>query len=186
MAKPDQSNSAATDLLIADLEHFGESMWRNEEVGEKRFNFFVTFVTAVIGGLVALHTSQRKPDEATLTSITSGALVGLLVFGILTYLRMLHRNRVTDQYQRTLKYIRERLLALNPSLTEYKVPQPLHAGKWKWLRGGLAETVGAMDAVLLGALLRTSNVLDAGWVVAISFFSLLVFWGLAAPRKGVS
>ena len=26
-------------LLIEDLKHFGESFWRNEEVGEKRFNF---------------------------------------------------------------------------------------------------------------------------------------------------
>jgi hypothetical protein len=43
----------AKDLLIADLQQFGESLWRNEEVGEKRFEFFVAD-DAVGAGLVAL------------------------------------------------------------------------------------------------------------------------------------
>ncbi len=180
---PETSNP--TNLLVADLEHFGESLWRNEEVGEKRFNFFLTLVTAVIAGLVALHTEGKDMlDVNTLRDITNGALVGLLVLGLLTFLRMLHRNRVTDQYQRTLKHIREKLLAINP-LEGYGVPQPLGAGKWKWVRGGLAETVGAMDAVLLCALLIINSV-HFVWAGAVSLLVLIVSWVLAAPRKGVS
>lgn len=41
-------------LLMAEYEHFSESFWRNEEVGEKRINFFVTLTTAIIAGIVAL------------------------------------------------------------------------------------------------------------------------------------
>lgn len=184
MAKPDDDvPQGSADLLIADLEHFGESLWRNEEVGEKRFNFFITLVTAVIAGLVAFHTSDAQLDPPTMKAVTNGALIALLVLGLLTYMRMLQRNRVTDQYQRTLKYIRQKLADLN-HLPEYKVPQPLDTGIRKWFRGGLAETVGAIDSVLLCTLLiiNAVNVWLAG---AVGLLSLAIFWGLAAPRKGV-
>ena len=139
-----------------------------------------------MAGLVALHTAEKGAlDDAALADVTNGALAGLLVLGLLTYLRMLHRNRVADQYQRTLKHIRDKLLAINPAVAGYSVPQPLDNGKWKWFRGGLAETVGAMDAVLLFALLiiNSVSVVLAG---AISLLVIMISWGLAAPRKGVS
>ena len=185
MEQPGPSNPM--DFLIADLKHFGESLWRSEEIGEKRFNFFLTLVTAIIAGLVALHTNKEKlvVEVAMLGYVTSSGFGGLLIFGLLTYLRMLHRNRITDQYQRTLKHIRCQLLALHPSLKGYEVPQPINAGTWKWFRGGLAETIGAIDAILLGILL----ILNSVYVVWASMASLLLFiilWGLAAHRKGVS
>ena len=173
------------DLFIADLEHFGQSLWRNEEIGEKRFNFFLTLVTAVVAGLATLQASERKLPPNALTAITNGALAGLLLLGVLTYLRLLHRNRVTDQYQRTLKHIRGKLLDLNQPSTGYDVPQPLDARRWKWFRGGLAETVGAIEAVLLCALL-VFNSIGLCWAGAISLLILIVAWVLAAPRTGVS
>lgn len=45
----------AKDLLLADLEYIRASFWKNEDIGEKRFGFFVTVVTAVVAGLVALY-----------------------------------------------------------------------------------------------------------------------------------
>ncbi len=185
MLKPGSSHDRATDFLIADLNHFGESLWRNEDVGEKRFNFLITWVTAVIAGIVALHTHGEKIGKFTLLSITNGALAGIFILGLLTYMRMLQRNRVTDQYQRTLKYIRNQLLILNPSLTEYSVPQPLRAGGWKWFRGGLAETVGAIDAVLLYVLLIL-NGLNVWLANTVSLLLFAVLWTFASPRKGIS
>jgi len=178
------SSDDLTKFLIADFDHFGQSLWRNEEIGEKRFNFFLTLLTAVIAGLVALHTATGALEASTLVNVTNGALVGLLILGVLTYLRLLQRNRVTDQYQRTLKYIRGKLLELNQPSLEYTAPQPLRAGIWKWFRGGLAETVGAMEAVLLCALLiiNSANIILAG---VVSTALLIVFWALAAPRRGV-
>jgi hypothetical protein len=175
-----------TDFLIADLEQFGEALWRNEERGEKRMNFFLTLVTAVIAGLVVLHTEGKGPlNDCTLRYIRNGAFVGLIVFGLMTYLRMLHRNRVTDQYKSTLDHIRDMLLAINPPLEGYRVPQPLSAGKWKRFRGGLAETVGALNAVLLCALLIINSV-SVVLAVAIGLFVLIILWKLAAYRKGIS
>jgi len=183
---PPQEPANPTALLIADLEHFGESLFRNEEVGEKRLNFFLTLLTAAIGGLVTLHSGKDNPlGHAALMQITEAVLFGLLLLGFMTYLRLLHRNRVTDQYQRTLKHIREQLLALSPSLVEYRVPAKGDGAAWKWFRGGLAETAGAMNAGLLCALLII-NAVPAVCAVAASLLMLALFWALAAPRKGVS
>ena len=38
-------------LLLAEYELFSTSFWKNEEVGEKRVNFFITLTTAIIAGI---------------------------------------------------------------------------------------------------------------------------------------
>lgn len=201
-----------TSLLLEDLRQFAESLWRNEEIGEKRFNFFLTFLTAVVAGLVALHTAKDAAglSEGMRRDITNVALAGLFLLGIMTYLRMLRRNRVSDQYQRTLKYIREQLRAQDPSLEKYKVPVKLidrspkkkgddevesaaeaEAKKgfiyWtvKWLKGGLAETVGALNAFLLFGLL-VINCVQPVVAAIIGGCVLVVLWVVAIQRKGVN
>ncbi|UCF04548.1 MAG: hypothetical protein JSV33_11515 [bacterium] len=173
------------DLLLADLSHFGESLWRNEEVGEKRFNFFLTLLTAVVAGLVALHTQGKDSlTDKMLKDVTNVAIAGLFLLGILTYLRTLRRNRVSDQFQRTLKHIRETLRVPDQAIEGYQTPQPLNEGRWGWFRGGLAETTGAMNALLLFGLL-VINCVPVVLAGIISACVLLVLWSIAAPRKGV-
>ena len=53
-SEKNEKNTALKDLFLADLDRLEESIWRNEEIGEKRFSFFVTLASAVAGGLVAL------------------------------------------------------------------------------------------------------------------------------------
>jgi hypothetical protein len=138
------------DLLIEDLKHFGESLWRNDDIGEKRFNFFLTLVTAVIAGLITLHTGEGDlaglgPLEKYVPNgggpdglkalITRAALWALFGVGLLTYIRLLLRNRVTDEYHRTLAYIRKRLVLLNPTrlFEKYDVPQKVDSSSIDWL-----------------------------------------------------
>jgi len=67
------------DLYLADLERLQEAIWRNEEIGEKRFDFFTTFATAVGGGLEALWTSDRIASAAARAALSqSPAVVSLL------------------------------------------------------------------------------------------------------------
>ncbi len=117
------------DLLIADLQHFGESRWRNEEVGEKRFEFFVTLVTAVSAGLVALASTDGKIFQilnTTLPELAGQASLALLIFGLLTYFRMLHRDWVTTEFNDTTDRIRNLYIELYkdacPALENYVVP----------------------------------------------------------------
>src|SRR5262249_43231618 len=103
----------ADKLLLAEYKHFSESIWKNEETGERRLNFFITLVTAVIAGLVALWTKKGTGDlalsERDILRITIPALIGLLLFGIVTFLRMLQRDRVTSEYKGIVDYIRGQL-----------------------------------------------------------------------------
>ena len=173
---------ADQELLLADLQHFSESLWRNEEVGEKRFNFFVTLVTAASAGLVTLYASQHAPTGTVLEQIRNGVLIALAGFGTLTYLRMLQRNRVTDEYKRTLTYIRKRLVAIDRSMRNYRVPQRDKRGLF---RGGLAETVGAVNAIILCVLAFVMEsplpayipTIDApAGAVMFGVLALVVFW----------
>jgi hypothetical protein len=179
---PQPTRDGLTDFLIADLEHFGESLWRNEELGERRLSFFLTLATAIISGLVALHTSEDIfIAKENLDDLTRGALMGLLVFGVTTYLRMLHRNRVTDEYHRTLKHIRDKLRKINGPLDGYRVPQRSpETGAWKWLKGGLAESVAVIDAILLCSLLYS---VDRWLAFVVSSIALFVAWKIAASRN---
>ena len=165
------------DLLIADLQHFSESLWRNEEVGEKRFNFFLTLVTAIIGALVALVKINNTLSENCIQDIVGAVLIALLVFGILTYLRMIQRNHVTDEYKQTLKYIRKRCVShCKPKLDYYEVPRRNKTLWSKWLKGGYAETVAAINSILLGVLLSQYSDIKIIPIIVISFGFLILQW----------
>jgi putative (di)nucleoside polyphosphate hydrolase len=140
------------DLLIADLEHFGESLWKNEEIGEKRLSFFITVTTAVGGGLAALHARPGEAAQELFQATARAGLGALLILGLLGFLRMLHRNRVTDQYKDTLGSIRRVYADHCAGLAEYAVPTSARLGR-RWLRGGYAETFAVMSGMLLVALL---------------------------------
>jgi len=172
----------AKDLLIADLEHFGESMWRNEEVGEKRFSFFVTLVTAVAAGLVALRASKEVSDGFMLKAAAI-ASTALFIVGLLSYLRMIHRNRTTDEYQQTLKYIRAMYVAACPELKSYEVPRKIEPWGGKWLRGGYAETIATVEGMLLSALLVVLFSMALPLAVGLGVGLTVVMWVFASPRK---
>lgn len=153
----------AKDLLLADLEHFGQSMLANEQVGEKRFEFFVTLSTAVIAGLVALASGDTAEARALSVPAALAGLGGLLVFGVLTYLRLLHRDSVTDEYQRTLKYIRNtyREQCSNLQAMSYSVPRN-GAHRRRLTTAGYAQTVGIINGGLLAGVLWVP-VTDLRW-----------------------
>jgi hypothetical protein len=176
-----QPDQGGREFLLEDFRHFSESSWRNEEVGEKRFSFFVSLVTAVAGGLVALRTAAHISDREVM-GITRAAVTALLVVGILSYLRMLHRNRITDEYHRTPKYIRERLVGTVPGLRYYKVPRTMDAWRDN-LRAGYAETVGVLNGLLLAVLVWL--LYSGQWCVAIGSGAALaaISWWLACNRQ---
>lgn len=172
------------DLLIADIEHFGESMWRNEEVGEKRFDFFVTLVTAVLAGLVALATSGDAAAREMLRPTAVWATGALLLIGVLSYLRMVHRNRVTDQYKDTLKYIRSAYRAACPGLASYEVPTNLYSPRQRWQRwftGGYAETIGTIDGLLFAGALWLTGV--SSYLAALLGLGVATVLWLYARRR---
>lgn len=171
-------------LLLQDLQHFGESLWRNDEIGEKRFSFFVTVMTAVIGGLVALYNDSPKvpvnPFELPTGTlrIMQGSMAALFLIALMTYFRMLQRNRVTRQYHATLDYIREQLGALGYAPAGYVVPTRPKRATMPF-RAGLAESMALLCGMLLFALLVLLQPARSGSVVISALAGVLLFATLA-------
>ena len=101
------SFDASKEFLLKEYDYFTESFRKNEEIGETRVNFFTAFVTAAIGGLVALINADKCITGLPLMYIIIASLFSLLAIGLLTLQRLLKRNKVTDEYKHALDVIRD-------------------------------------------------------------------------------
>ena len=146
-------------FLLAEYQYFSDAFWKNEETGEKRVEFFITLTTAVIAGIVALVTrSDESMPDVSIRNISVGALSAMLLFGLVTFLRIMQRNRVTDEFKEILDYLRELIKRQSPDLADYKLP--FRSSK-RWLKGGLAETVALMNSIIIGVM--AALYLGGGW-----------------------
>ncbi len=150
-----ESAEGRSAFLQKELDQISESFWRNEETGESRVRFFITFVTAVLTALVALGTIDPSKAEflgaLEVQWIMIYALACLLIIGVMTWLRMVHRNCVTDEYKEAMDLARGYLTASHPSLRHYN---PFPKGKINRLpSGGLVHFVAAVNGLLIVALI---------------------------------
>jgi hypothetical protein len=53
MPLPDK-RERSKELLLADHKYICDSFWKNEEPGEKRVQFFITLVTAVLAAVATI------------------------------------------------------------------------------------------------------------------------------------
>ena len=155
------------DFLLAEYENLAESFWRNEELGERRLNFFITLVTAVIAALVALATKENNAlTPADVKLIAVYALLALLVFGLVTMIRLIKRNRTTDEYKRGMTKIRDQFREADARLANY---QPFEKKQRTLFAGGLVEIVAVIYSLIVAAL-----------VALVSFPGSVVVSGLGA------
>jgi putative (di)nucleoside polyphosphate hydrolase len=155
--------------LMADYEHFSESFWRNEEVGEKRVNFFIALTTAIIAGIAALVTSNDGDfSRADMRQAATVALSGTFLFGLVTFMRIVQRNRVTDEYKKIIRYVREQMRRRSSSLPEYDLP--FQSSGRRLFRGGLAETVAVMNGIILAVIAALWSGGGWGWIAVPGVF----------------
>lgn len=155
-------------LLLAEYQQFSEAFWRNEEAGERRVTFFITLTTAIIAAIVALRTSTTPIPECEMRQITSAALFGVGLFGLATFLRMLQRDRVTDEYKGIVDFLREQLRRRGTDLDEYDLP---FGPRRHWLlKGGLAVTVALMNSLVLAVLSALWIQGSWGWLAVAAVF----------------
>ena len=147
----DQPQRNADDFLLEEYKYLAESLWRNEETGERRVNFFISLVTAVIGALVAFATTQESALEPDIVkAVTLYALLALFLLGFVTLQRLVKRNLVTDEYKRAMDTIRQEFKKGDPELAAYipfKKIKPRKPGQ-----GGLVEMVSLINSLILAAL----------------------------------
>ena len=141
-------SSAIDDFLIAEYEHFAESFWRTEELGEKRLNFFISLLTAAVAGLVVLATSDTGFSASQVQWVSFSAGLAMLLLGLSTLLRMLRRNDVTDEYKGAMKQIRQ-VFCDRHALEGYA---PFKSSDRPVFTGGLAQTAALLNSMIAGAL----------------------------------
>jgi hypothetical protein len=146
------ASERSKELLLAEHRYLADSFWRNEEAGEKRVNFFITLVTAVLAALVALATRQGSLTDGQIGGITFAACLALLAVGILTFRRLIHRNRVTDGYKVSMDRIRDRFRAWDQrGLAGYDPFPKGTGGARRFGRGGLTDLVAAVNSIIAAA-----------------------------------
>ncbi len=185
IAAKNVEQSDALSFLLNEFERLSDALSENEAVGERRVNFFITFVTAVLAGLIALATKPGNDPMApelvkVAPELVKAAAVSLLLIGLFTLLRIIHRNETTDDIFRRLDEIRRVFLSpeLAAKLTKRKRPSMMSRfpfpklaaklTKWKlpsmmsWFlpdspgalrspfRGGLAQLVAVVNSILVG------------------------------------
>jgi putative (di)nucleoside polyphosphate hydrolase len=96
----------------------------------------------------------------------------MLLFGILFFVRILHRNRVTDEYKNIINYLRKQMTTGSEELADYELPFVKHE---RYLRGGLADTLGLMNSILVAVLSALWLGSGLGWLVVVLSFILTFF-----------
>lgn len=152
----DQSRTAVKELLLTDYHNFSESLWKNEQIGETRVNWFIGIVTAAAGGLIGLTTAERRPHGEPLRLIFVATLAALLSFGIVTLHRIIKRNETTDGYKKDCDRVRQmfRVYFDGDSILRDYHPFGKKRGESSPPRklGGLAHTVSTINALLIAGI----------------------------------
>lgn len=142
------------DLLLEDYRYRAEALRHSEQAGETRVNIFLGLVTLVAGVLATLSAAEHGPDADSLRVIFGGALVVLVVVGVLTLMRLLTRNKRTDECKHDLDHIRQvykDLFDQDGLLSEYYPtgkPRPTPVGRARSF-GGLVHLMASLNGLLV-------------------------------------
>jgi 8-oxo-dGTP pyrophosphatase MutT (NUDIX family) len=182
-----------TQLMVAEFNHIGESLLRNEESGEKRVAFFLTFAGGV-GTAVGFLAGKDGPLHDQSQVLVTVTLLVLLLVGYSTFLRVVVRNAASDLYKRRLSRVRQYFLqgvddprryfmTFAPFEHSWRTPS---SGKSLGL-GGWLGTMAVVEAIVGGGL----GAWVAAWPSQVPMLQLfltrllvglivggLVWWGL--------
>lgn len=139
-------------MLIAEMDNANASFLHNEETGERRVEFFIGLVTAVIAALAVAWFETIKPSDAVdKQSVAIGSIGALLIlfgFGVITFLRIVKRDLVTEEYKHISSYRRTQLGLDDPFHVVSKVNDEKGVTK-KFLGGGLNYVVAYINCVIV-------------------------------------
>lgn len=143
------------EFLLKDFDHWSSSYATNEELGEKRVSFFMGLITATFGG-IAFLIEENSTNVIDLFIAAAFAALVLLLFGLLTLLRIQRRNKQTNHFLELLGELRHRL-APHWASTVGDVLSVDHAVKRprSILNGGYAYIVALLNSALCTILVWT-------------------------------
>lgn len=160
------TNNNPEDFLRAEYEYVTRLLINNEQLGERRIEFFVSLVTAVIGvsGLIGASDIMNfdiigAENKTRMIAIIILISIGTIVpFGFITLERIIRRNLETDEYKAKLDKIRRYFIERDKSIADYVAFDPYiqysRTKKWSELFsfgvGGFAETIRLINSIISG------------------------------------
>jgi len=166
-------------FLLEEYRYFSDWFKRSEETGEKRLNFFITLVTAIIAVIMTFITSTTEFPEilSTFTPIIISLLLSLLVLGMLTFGRIIKRNKTSDGYKKDIDRIRSFFKAkYKEELQDYEFYHEIKGRKI--LTGGVADVIISMNSILFAITVLfitfTFTLLLRILLFILSFFGIFI------------
>jgi hypothetical protein len=162
----------SVDFLLAEYQNHRESFWRSEELGERRVNFFITIATAVLAALAIREEGIGAGGQVD--PIFFYGLGALLLFGVVTLMRLIRRNLVSHEHARAMGRIRRYFADRDEEILRhlYFEPRddwPYRKKEWNQIfslgTGGLVETVSLVNNLIVAALCALLAVSLSGWII---------------------
>jgi len=142
------------DFILEDFRHIAESYSRNETAGETRVNWLLGLTTAILTATIALLSADKRPPFDVLRwTVFLPTLVANLTFGIVTLLRMLKRDKVTDSYIAGLNKYRDAFANEQNSPPQIRQVMDLLRDKaTRSFGGGLTNMVMVINSLIFAAI----------------------------------
>jgi len=159
--KPSDQQQHSVGFLIEEYKLLLDSFWRSEELGERRVNFFITLTAAAVAALVAIGEKGISVSDGKVDFMFFYGLGAMLMFGVVTLVRIVRRNLESHKYIRAAgrirRYFTERDEQIRPHLYfEPRDDKPVREKRWREVflfgTGGLIETVALVNSLVVATL----------------------------------
>lgn len=165
---PRDAGAQFEQLVMAEYSDLVESVRSNEELGERRLSAYLTVIAAVTAA-VGLASGRYEQDAEPLIAVGVVAAVLMLAFGLMTLRRVMERNITTSTYLNGLRRIRAYFAQSDPHLAHLFVFPPERSSVERTRtstygigKGGLLETVAALNCVIAGVAAGGTTALLSG------------------------
>ncbi|MDH5401908.1 MAG: hypothetical protein OEZ01_07085 [Candidatus Heimdallarchaeota archaeon] len=117
----------ASEFLLTEYEILSELLLKNDEIGENRLKFFMSFVTLVMSSLFLLlmnatNNTFNIRENNNIFILVINVLLFLLIIGLLTLVRLVKRNITTDRYKKGIYNVKAKFKeAYQKDLGDYSI-----------------------------------------------------------------
>ena len=178
-----EPSEGAREFLLQEYQNLFTQHQAAEEVGEKRLNFYVTFVT--VAGSILIAAQQFIVDEMYLWLLVGGIVI-IVCIGLITFRKMLQRRVEIITFRRRMDRIRTWFLRYYPSIAlglPYDVSRSISMDWGKNRLGTLASSVALLNTtlvvfVVVSIVVSTLSLAALWWALLIAIGSGGVTWKL--------
>lgn len=176
----ERREARAHELVAAEYGYLTQQFIANEEMGEKRVSLFVA-LTAGLGAAAVIAAEKLLNKSPSSFYLLLAINIAWLLFGYLTFLRILHRNITSDRYKEQLQTLRSWFVKQDDVESLKVLPYPPYAPAQprrslrffasRGGKGGYAELVALINAMIAAALVFQVAHILARWPFVSSAMS---------------